>query len=463
MVAALPPSDPATGRAWWDVRGWGPALAAATPSGRARVPVSWALYDFANTIFSYAVVSFAFGLWLTDPQRLGQAQGQLWQSIAILSSVGLNALVSPILGAVSDRGGRRLPYLLVFTVLCIVPSAFIGAGSAALGIVLFVLANFGYQAALIYYDATLKTVSRPAARGGLSGFGVSIGYLGTIFIALLLLVLPLPLEGAFPLQAILFAIFAVPIFLVVREQATPGYHFRVADVAASWRQMARTIDDTRAVPGLGRFLLGPLLLLGCRQHGHRGHERLRRAGHRPDRQAGQPGAPAADDRGRPGQPGLGAAGGPHRAQAHAARRARLMGRRPGPGGGVALHAHVRHERGRLPRGGGHPGQRPGRRPGGRPRADDPALTARPAGRVLRPVRPRRQGLAGRGPAALRARRGDLPGDPRQRRLPAGHRHPVRHDAHRPLAGVAGERPTGPGRTRRLAPPVAQPSEPITAS
>jgi MFS-type transporter involved in bile tolerance (Atg22 family) len=153
------------------------------------VSVSWALYDFANTIFSYAVVSYAFGLWLTDPQRLGQAQGQLWQSIAILSSVGLNALVSPILGAISDRGGRRLPYLLVFTVLCIVPSAFISAGSAGLGIVLFVLANFGYQAALIYYDATLKTVSRPAARGGLSGFGVSIGYLGTIFIALLLLVL----------------------------------------------------------------------------------------------------------------------------------------------------------------------------------------------------------------------------------------------------------------------------------
>jgi UMF1 family MFS transporter len=44
--------------------------------------------------------------------------------------------------------------------------------------------------------------------------------------------------------------------MVVREQATPGYRFRVGDVAASWRQMARTIDDTRAVPGLGRFLLG---------------------------------------------------------------------------------------------------------------------------------------------------------------------------------------------------------------
>ncbi|HMJ80865.1 MAG TPA: hypothetical protein VK592_07455, partial [Candidatus Dormibacteraeota bacterium] len=221
----------ATPRRWWNPRGWAPTLREATPTGRARVPTSWALYDFANTIFSYAVVSYAFGLWLTEPQQLGPEQGQLWQSLAILASVGLNALVSPILGAVSDRGGRRLPYLLVFTVLCIVPTAFISVGGAALGIVLFVIANFGYQAALIYYDATLKTVSTSASRGGLSGFGVSIGYLGTIFIALLLLLLSIPVAGTFPLAALLFALFAVPIFLVVHEQAQPGYRSRLADVA----------------------------------------------------------------------------------------------------------------------------------------------------------------------------------------------------------------------------------------
>ena len=33
------------------------------------------------------------------------------------------------------------------------------------GLILFIVANFAYQAALIYYDATLKTVSLPATRG----------------------------------------------------------------------------------------------------------------------------------------------------------------------------------------------------------------------------------------------------------------------------------------------------------
>ncbi len=126
---------------------------------------SWTLYDFANTIFSYAIVSTAIGLWLTADDRFGQGLGQLVQGIAIAVSVGLNALVSPILGAMSDRAGRRLPFLLFFTVLTIVPSAIIGPSPAVLGAILFTIANFGYQAALIYYDATLTMVSRPETRG----------------------------------------------------------------------------------------------------------------------------------------------------------------------------------------------------------------------------------------------------------------------------------------------------------
>jgi len=146
-------------------------LAGLTPSGRAIVPLAWALYDFANTIFSYAVVSVSIGLWLTDASRFGKAEGQLIQGIAIAVSVGLNAIVSPVLGALSDRGGRRLPFLLAFTVMCIVPTVLIGFSPPLIGVLLFIVANFAYPAALIYYDATLTVVSRPSTRGKLSGIG----------------------------------------------------------------------------------------------------------------------------------------------------------------------------------------------------------------------------------------------------------------------------------------------------
>ncbi|HYN68769.1 MAG TPA: MFS transporter, partial [Candidatus Eisenbacteria bacterium] len=230
-------------------------LGALTPSGRAIVPAAWALYDFANTIFSFAVVSGAIGLWLVDDSRFGERDGNFLLSLAIVISVGLNAIVSPILGALSDRGGRRLPFLLAFTLLCIAATAFIADGTPTTGLVLFVIANFSYQAALIYYDATLRTVSLPASRGRLSGIGVAVGYLGTIFVGLLIFLADIPVEARFRISAILFAIFALPIFLVVRESAT-GESLSRADLLGSWSQLFRTIQHAREVPGLGRFLVG---------------------------------------------------------------------------------------------------------------------------------------------------------------------------------------------------------------
>ena len=237
-------------------------LAALTPSGRAGVPVAWSLYDFANTVYSYAIVSYAMGLWVTESQRLGAADGQFWFGIANAASVGLNALVSPVLGAMSDRGGRRLPYLLFFTAQTIIATALIGllsgGGSAVsfVGLALFTLANFSYQAALIYYDATLPVVSKPSTRGRVSGMGVAIGYLGTIVIALLILVTGSEAGSlTFFMAAGLFAIFSVPIFLVVREPAGSSYRFRVGDAIASWGQLRTTLAHAREVPGLLRFLV----------------------------------------------------------------------------------------------------------------------------------------------------------------------------------------------------------------
>ncbi len=233
------------------------ALGALTPSGRASVPASWALYDFANTIYSYAVVSYAIGLWSVD--RLGQSDGQFWVLFAGAASVLLNAIVSPILGAMSDRTGGRLRYLLFFTAMTVVGTALIGLTDvAAVGLVLYAIANFGYQAALIYYDATLPVVARPEARGRVSGIGVAIGYLGTILIALLILILD---SGSGPvtffLAAGLFALFAIPIFAVVREPPKAGaQRFQLRDVTGSWSQLRESIGHARAVPGLGRFLVG---------------------------------------------------------------------------------------------------------------------------------------------------------------------------------------------------------------
>ncbi|MEX0626246.1 MAG: MFS transporter [Chloroflexota bacterium] len=238
--------------AWW--RG----LGGLTRSGSALEGLSWALYDFANTIFSFAIVSFAMGPWAT--RFLGEATGTFLFTLALSLSVAVNAIVSPALGAMSDRTGGRKRYLLVFTVMCVAPTLFIGFVNIGLGLLFFAIANFGFQAALIYYDAMLPDVARPGMLGRLSGVGVALGYVGTI-VSGLLFGLTVTDDGettaaSFLLIGSLFAIFAIPIFAIVHERRTRGIPFRAGNALRSWSQVADTIRNARRFPGLMRFIVG---------------------------------------------------------------------------------------------------------------------------------------------------------------------------------------------------------------
>jgi MFS transporter, UMF1 family len=237
---------------WW--RGMGRL----TRSGNAGEGLSWALYDLANTIFSFAIVSFAMGPWAT--RFLGEATGTFLFTLALSLSVALNAAVSPVLGAMSDRTGGRKRYLLAFTALCVVPTLFIGFVDIGLGLLFFAIANFAFQAALIYYDALLPDVAQPGMLGRLSGVGVALGYVGTI-VSGLLFGLTVTDDGdttaaSFLLIGSLFALFAVPIFTVVRERTGSGRRFSAGEALASWTQVASTIRNARRFPGLMRFIVG---------------------------------------------------------------------------------------------------------------------------------------------------------------------------------------------------------------
>ena len=246
-------------------------------------------------MFSFAVVSGAIGLYLINDTQFGERDGNVVLSLAIVISVGINAAVSPILGAFSDRGGRRMPFLLGFTALCIGATFFIADVPPVVGVALFIVANFAYQAALIYYDATLKTVSTPESRGRLSGIGTGIGYCGTVFIGLLIFLLDIPVEDRFRLTSILFLVFAIPIFWFVRERRRPDEQPRDPGGRRGLVRPAQAVDRARARgPGPVALPVRALLLLGRRQHRDRRDERRGREDDGPERGDGERGPAAAD-------------------------------------------------------------------------------------------------------------------------------------------------------------------------
>ena len=227
----------------------------------ASAVVAWILYDFANTIFSLNVVSRYFGPWILDEGASDLTYG----AVVAVSGLAI-ALVSPVLGALSDRMGRRMPFLIVFTLACVAATFGIGlTGSVWTALLLFALANIAFQSGLIFYDALLPRVSREANRGRISGYGVAAGYVGAI--VGLFLVGIFAGEGdarqdAFIPTAVLFLLFALPIFFLVRDQGTQGDRstFPTArDVRAAMGQLRHTFVHSGQYPGLRRFILSRFL------------------------------------------------------------------------------------------------------------------------------------------------------------------------------------------------------------
>jgi UMF1 family MFS transporter len=211
---------------------------------------SWSLYDFANTIFSMNVISLYFALWVTVDHG-GQ---DIFYSAALSGSMFAVAISVPLFGAISDQTGRRRGPLTLLTIISVIATALIGQASQLwAGICLFVIANYCYQSALVFYNGMLPAVSRHSNVGMVSGYGVALGYMGSI--AGLLLVKPFVGTGgrpaAFLPTAFMFLIFALPCFLFTKDPDPKP--FRV-DTGKAFRTLKNTLVNAAQYHVLLKFI-----------------------------------------------------------------------------------------------------------------------------------------------------------------------------------------------------------------
>jgi len=218
---------------------------------------SWVLYDLANTIFSMGVLSLYFSLFVQD--HVGATRADTVYGVITAISMGTIFVISPLLGAMTDRARRRMPFLVWSTLVCCTATAVIGRGSFALSAVLFIVANAAYQAGLQFYDALLPEVTTEANRGRIGGIGVGVGYLGSyVAVGLGFLVPAEHRTLVFPIIAASFMAFALPCFLFVQERGNPhprpiiGWQVIKESTAQTWK----TLRSGHEYPGLLRFLVG---------------------------------------------------------------------------------------------------------------------------------------------------------------------------------------------------------------
>jgi UMF1 family MFS transporter len=222
--------------------------------GKTRI-FTWSLYDFANTIFSMNVVSLNFPLMIKN--SYGGADIDL--SLARSSAMVLVALTMPLAGTIADKFERRMLPAIGFTLLCCLATISLGrSDSMFINLMVFALAVYSYQGALVFYNAVLPQVAGPGKIGRVSGYGVALGYTGTIFglIVVSSLVGPRCYSNAFTLTAVLFFIFALPFFITVRDESPKPLKNLMAVTGNSIKGIIGVLRDARARPGILRFLLG---------------------------------------------------------------------------------------------------------------------------------------------------------------------------------------------------------------
>ena len=275
---------------------------AANTLAPARERWSWAIYDFANTIFSMNVATLYFAVWLVSD--LGASNTSVAVGNGIASALVMLSI--PVLGAVSDVTGRRKPWVVGFTLVAVAATIAIGAigahwvplvgdsvltPSAARYVIhgaplfailaAFVVANYAYQGALPFYNAMMPELAPPDQWGRLSGMGTALGYVGSIVGVLMITpffngalpvfgTLPLgvlhTLRSVFPLTssagrvatfaptALLYLLFSIPLLVFCRDHAPARERQRIPWRRA-FQEVAGTLRDARRYPGTIRFLI----------------------------------------------------------------------------------------------------------------------------------------------------------------------------------------------------------------
>jgi len=237
-----------------------------TLPGARRKIFAWTLFDFANTAFYVVVLTVGYPTYFREIVVGNAPNADFLWSVSFSTSMLLVALISPILGAAADFGIGKKRFLGLFTALCILATAalfFVGESMVLWGMLLLVLANVGFEAGLVFYDAFLPEITTERSYGRVSGYGFAMGYVGSL--VTLMVAFPLYKEGfeaanllnvrlSFLLAAGFFLVFALPIFVVVPDRQRVVLE-RVDVVRVGIQRVFTTFREFSRYRNIGRFLL----------------------------------------------------------------------------------------------------------------------------------------------------------------------------------------------------------------
>lgn len=260
-------------------------------SARKRI-WGWYFFDWASQPYNTLLLTFIFGPYFAQTAtaslaaegmelNAAKAQAQAYWGYGLTITGICIAVLAPILGAIADSSGKRLPWIWFFSALYIIGSGALWWTSPVDFSVIWALFFFGLgligmEFATIFTNSYLPELHENAGeRGRISGSGWAFGYLGGVIALVLMLVLfqagdtgrtiagltPLfgldPETGAStrivgPLTAFWFALFMIPFFLFTRDRIIP--EAPVYKLVSGLRDLGHTLKGLPQHPSLLAYL-----------------------------------------------------------------------------------------------------------------------------------------------------------------------------------------------------------------
>lgn len=251
-----------------------PAIPASAKNQRREI-VAWCMYDWANSAYSTIYITVLV-LYLQGVVLPGDAGLTAW-GWGIGITTLCSAILSPIIGAIADAHANKRVWLAVTT--------FLGAGASALMffgtperpwffVAMFLIANLNYELVQTFYNAFLPEIADDQKMSEVSAWGFGTGYVGGGLMLILAVVLVrygeawgLPTQNNFLprlcllIMGIWWAVFSLPILLIVRDKAPPRGERRslVATATNGMREVVKTLGEIRRYRMLAIFLIGFLI------------------------------------------------------------------------------------------------------------------------------------------------------------------------------------------------------------
>ncbi len=230
-----------------------------TPEQRA-----WAWYDWANSVYFTTVITAVFPSFFATYAAAGLEPAQATARFGLITtiSVGVVAVMSPILGAFADYSGVKKKLLALFMsigVLACAAMVFITEGNVMLASILFFVGNIGVSGSLVFYDSLLPHVARAEETDRVSAAGYAMGYLsGGILLLINLAWILQPatfgfattvsaIKASFVAVAVWWAVFSLPLFRRVPEPPASGGESvsGFSGIAVAFSRLGRTFSEIR--------------------------------------------------------------------------------------------------------------------------------------------------------------------------------------------------------------------------